>query len=428
MTADISVSGGGLRVNDLVATIGDISRPILIGADISETEGQPMDSGDRQRQSRTLFGELLRQRRQTAEEFSQEAERFAREHGLSATISPRHVQRFASGRRADGKPLGLPQPSTRRLLEGMLSVPIERLLEPVPDAVPVATDDDLGLQARIAAGRNLDMETVGLLRQKLDITRVIDRRLGASALLGELRAQIGQMERAMRDVLSQPIRSGLAEVLVDASALAGWQSLDQGLVSESWDHYNTARMAAREARSPALEAYACAGQAVVLLDIGEVRAAVELTDYARAIAKGRVPELLFAWLTAGYGEACAANGEREVCMRAFDDALRSVPASIDNSETPYLVFDSTHLARWRGSALARLGAREAVEVLSDVLSRLDPTFTRAETALRVDLVQVFTATGEKHEVAAHAERARLLATQIGSQRQRKRLTSLLVSG
>ncbi len=46
-----------------------------------------MDSKDERRQPQTLFGELLRQRRQSAEEFSQEAERFAREHGLNATIS-----------------------------------------------------------------------------------------------------------------------------------------------------------------------------------------------------------------------------------------------------------------------------------------------------------------------------------------------------
>lgn len=387
-----------------------------------------MSSSDERRQPQTLFGELLRQRRQTAEEFRDEAMRFARERGSSATISARHVQRLASGRRADGRPLGLPQPPLRRLLEDMLSVPIERLLEPVPETAPAVTDQDLGLQARLAAGRNLDLETVDLLRQKLDITRVIDRRLGASALLGELRAQIEQMEQAKRHVLNQSVRSSLAEVIVDASALAGWQSLDQGFVSESWDHYDTSQTAAREARSPALEAYACAGQAVVLLDIGEVAAAIELTEYARAIAKGKVPSLLLSWLTAGYGEACAANREHQKCMRAFDEALRIMPADIDNSETPYLVFDSTHLARWRGSALARLGAREAIDVLADVLNRLDPTFARAETALRVDLVHVFTATGGKDEATAHAKRARLLATQIGSQRQRKRLTSLLASG
>ncbi|SDM36096.1 hypothetical protein SAMN04488074_12096 [Lentzea albidocapillata subsp. violacea] len=387
-----------------------------------------MGSSPRNGQPRTLFGELLRQRRQTAQEFSEEAETFAREHGLDGTLSPRHVQRLASGVTSEGRPVRTVHQSTRRLLEEMLGVPIARLLEPVRKSEKnwqAPTDEDLGLRARIAAGRTLDAETVSLLRRKLDITRIIDRRLGASALLGELRGQISQIERVLCDVLNQPVRSDLAEVLVDASALAGWQSLDQGLVDDSWDHYNTARMAAREADSCALEAYACAGQAVVLLDIGETRLAVELTDYARTIAKGRVPKLLYSWLTAGYGEACAADGEKQSCMRAFDEALHSMPATVDTSDTPYLVFDSTHLARWRGNALARLGAREAIDVLTDVLRRLDPTFARAETALRVDLVQVLTINGEKEEAAAHAERARLLAQQIGSARQRKRLASLL---
>lgn len=387
-----------------------------------------MDSKDERRQPKTLFGELLSRRRQSAEEFSRDAARFAREHGLNVSISVRHVHRLASGRRDDGSPLGMPNAPLRRLLEDMMNVPVDRLLKPVEETISVPAEHDIELQARIAAGRNLDLDTVELLRKKLDITRLIDRRLGASALLGELRGQIEQMERAKRDVLNQGVRSSLSEVLVDASALAGWQSLDQGFVSDSWNHYDAARMAAREASSPALEAYACAGQAVVLLDIGEVSAAVQLTDYARTIAKGKVPALLFSWLTAGYGEACAANGDNQTCMRAFDDALTKMPANADNEEVPYLVFDPTHLARWRGSALARLGAREAIDVLSDVLSRLDPSFTRAETALRVDLVQVFTVTGAKDDATVHAKRARLLAAQIGSQRQHKRLTSLLASG
>ncbi|MGZ3140944.1 hypothetical protein ACVDFE_02850 [Lentzea chajnantorensis] len=387
-----------------------------------------MESKDERRQPRTLFGELLSRRRQTAEEFSRDAARFAHERGMKVSVSVRHVHRLVSGRRDDGSPLGMPNAPLRRLLEDMMNVPVDRLLKPVQETISVSAEHDIELQARIAAGRNLDVDTVDLLRRKLDITRVIDRRLGASALLGELRGQIEQMERAKRDVLNQCVRSSLSEVLVDASALAGWQSLDQGLVSESWDHYDSVRVAAREANSPALEAYACAGQAVVLLDIGEVDAAVQLTEYARSIAKGKVPGLLFSWLTAGYGEACAANGKSQDCMRAFDEALRKMPANIDSAEVPYLVFDSTHLARWRGSALARLGAREAIDVLSDVLKRLDPSFARAETALRVDLVQVFTVTGAKDEATAHVSRARLLATQIGSQRQHKRLTSLLAFG
>ncbi|WP_394612981.1 hypothetical protein JNUCC0626_23780 [Lentzea sp. JNUCC 0626] len=382
-----------------------------------------MSSPDRSGHPGTLFGELLRQRRLTAEEFSWEAERFARKHGIKATLGPRHVQRLASGVRADGRPLGPPRQVTQRLLEAMFNVPVARLLEPVQASVST-TPDDLELQARIAAGRNIDASTVKLFQHQLDVTRVIDRRLGAPTLVGQLRAQIDQMDGVLDDVLNQPSQAGLAAVLVDASALAGWQSLDQGLTSDAWAYYNRAIRAARYAQSPALEAYARAGKAVVLLDIGEIQAAVDLTDDVRANARGRVPDLLLSWLSAGYGEACAANGEEERSMRAFDDAARAMPAT-DSGDTPYLVFDSTHLSRWRGNALARLGALEAIDVLSDVLGRLDTSFTRAETTLQVDLAQVFTATGEKDAAAAHAKRARLLAAQVGSVRQSKRLAALV---
>ncbi|MFS8100281.1 hypothetical protein LFM09_24425 [Lentzea alba] len=382
-----------------------------------------MSSPDRSGRPGTLFGELLRERRLTAEAFSREVERFARERGLKATLGPRHVQRLASGVRADGRPLGPPRPITRRLLEEMFNLPIARLLEPTH--VPISpASDDLELQARIAAGRNIDERTVKLFQHQLDIARVIDRRLGAPALLGQLRAQIDQMDAVLDDVLNQPTQADLAAVLVDASALAGWQSLDQGLTSDAWACYNRAIRAARYAQSPALEAYARAGQAVVLLDIGETQAAVDLTDDVRATAKGRVPDLLFSWLTAGYGEACAANGEGLRSMRAFDDAARVMPNTA-NGDTPYLVFDSTHLSRWRGNALARLRAPEAIDVLSDVLVRLDSSFTRAETTLRIDLAQVFTATGEEDAAAAHMERARLLSAQVGSVRQRNRLAALV---
>ncbi|SEQ62882.1 hypothetical protein SAMN05216188_10484 [Lentzea xinjiangensis] len=382
-----------------------------------------MGSAERGGRPGTLFGELLRQRRLTAEQFSRQAELFARQRGMKVTLGARQVQRLASGVREDGRPLGPPRLVTQRLLEEMFSVPIDRLLAPVKAPTP-SVSEDLELQARITRGRNVDRETVRLLQQKLDITRVIDRRLGASVLLGELRAQIDQMDGMLDDVLDRSVQTSLAAVVVDASALAGWQSLDQGDVRDAWAFYNKAVRAGRHAQSPALEAYASAGKAVVLLDLGETQAAVDLTDHARRTARGRVPRLLVSWLTAAYGEACAANGEHTRSMRAFDDALGAIPAD-DSSEPPYLVFDGTHLSRWRGNALARLGAPEAIDVLSDVLERLDPSFARAETALRIDLAQVFTATGDKDAAAAHAERARLLATQVGSVRQRKRLASLV---
>lgn len=382
-----------------------------------------MESGHR----RTLLGELLHERGLTPEQFSEQANLFAHDHGIDATLSARHVTRLATGQRTDGRPLGPVRAGTKRLLEEMLGVPVDRLLKPTT-AAPVEAQawstEALELRARIRSGRAVDQATVSLLQQKLDLTRVIDRRLGASALLGELRAQISQMWHLLANVLDQQSRIALARVLVDASTLAGWQSLDQGFLRESWEHYDQARSAARVAESSALEAYACAGQAVVLLDIGESETAVELTRYACAVAEHRAPGLLTSWLLAGHGEALSAAGDRDGSRRAFDHAEWVMSAGSADAEAPFLVFDGTHLTRWCGSALARLGEPEAVDVLSSALDRLHPDFARAETALRVDLVQVLSGHGERRDVSTYAERARLLAAQVGSVRQRRRLEAL----
>jgi hypothetical protein len=172
-----------------------------------------------------------------------------------------------------------------------------------------------------------------------------------------------------------------------------------------------------------LLSYATAAQAVVLLDIGEARSAVDLAASALRTAD-ECPALLRSWLNAAYGDACAADGRRTESLRAFDRAACAMPAVVDLADTPYLVFGPIHLQRWRGSALARLNDRDAATTLTDVLEGLDSSFTRAETALRVDLVQVLRAAGARDEMAVHVQRATLLSLQIGSARQRNRLRSL----
>jgi 8-oxo-dGTP pyrophosphatase MutT (NUDIX family) len=82
------------------------------------------------RPPRTELERLIWQRRQTIEEFAAYAERFAREHDQSGTLSPRHLQRLAAGRRSDGRALGPIRPATARLLEAMLGQPATRLLAP----------------------------------------------------------------------------------------------------------------------------------------------------------------------------------------------------------------------------------------------------------------------------------------------------------
>jgi hypothetical protein len=374
---------------------------------------------------RTELERLIRERRQTLEEFGQKAERYAVTHGLRATLSPRHLQRLASGQRADGRPLGPVRPATRRLLEEMLGRPIAELLGPPREASQSdLTETATELRARLAASRALDEHLVCIFQEQIDLARVVDRRLGGALLLTELRERIIQMSQQLRHSLSNDSRRALAGVLVDACTLAGWIALDQGALIESWNYYAQARTAAREAESPALEAYACGGQSTILLDIEETEAAVELAGYATTVARATAPRLLRSWLAAAHGEACAANGEEAPGLAAFDEAEHLLATEWNPAEAPFLVFDRVHLARWRGSALARLGDREAVDVLTDSLRCLDATFTRAEAAIRVDLARAFQLRREFEAVTTHAERALTLALQIGSVRQRARLNRI----
>jgi tetratricopeptide (TPR) repeat protein len=381
-----------------------------------------------ERPPRTRLEQEIQQRGLTAEEFSAEAETFAREHGIGATLSARHAQRLMAGHGPHGQPLGPVRPSTRRLLEAMFGRPIAELLGPPAEAGNRPSDpkDEVAreLQARLDSSSRVDRATVDLFQQKVDLTRILDRRLGGLGLLGELQELTRQLDEVLHHTLRPDIRSALARVLVDCSSLAGWQSLDHGDIRQAWQHYEHAKTAALEARSTDLEAYANAEQAVILLDMGATQYAVELTEYARSLTNPATPPALRSWLAAAHGEACAARGNRDECLRAFDHAAQLMPATPDPTQTPYIVFDRVHLTRWRGSALARIGDTEAIAVLSEALNNLDPSFARAEAALRIDLACTFTASGEKDAAAEHAQRARQIALTIGSVRQRNRLGTL----
>jgi len=96
----------------------------------SEKELPGMTTTLQVKQPRTLLEELIRQRQQTFEEFAEDAEQFARHNGEPGTLSVRHLQRLAAGRRPDGRPLGRPRPATARLLERIFGTTIADLLGP----------------------------------------------------------------------------------------------------------------------------------------------------------------------------------------------------------------------------------------------------------------------------------------------------------
>jgi hypothetical protein len=375
------------------------------------------------RLSRTVLEQLIRERRETFEEFAGFATSFARECGEPGTLSSRHLKRLASGRGDGGKPLGRPQQATVRLLERIFGVSIGELLSPPRERRSFA-DDDGEFRALLRTSARIDGTVLNLLRDQLNATRRLDRQLGAILAHDEVVAKIRQVGKLIGHSVMPTTREALAALLSELRTLAGWQALDLGNVSQSWQHYEQGKLAANEPANPAFEAHTWAGQAFVLLDVGDSAAAVDLMATVRQGAERKTDRLLRSWLAAAHGETLAADGQCSASLRAFDHAAALLPDDVRQHDGPYLALDSVHLGRWRGHALARVGEPEATEVLTDALDRLDPTFVRAETALRVDLATAFAAMHEREQAHEHIGRAQALAADIGSARQHRRLERL----
>lgn len=191
------------------------------------------------------------------------------------------------------------------------------------------------------------------------------------------------------------------------AAITGWQALDTGTPGEAWEHFETAKSAAREADSPALLAHAMGEQAYALLDLGRPRDALALIRAAQALGGPPLPALLACWLTAASAELCAAGGDAGGCRRALDLADRALPTYCADPELPYLLLSPAHLLRWRGSTLARPGDPSAIEHLYSALQGMGSSNTlRAEAGLRCDLVAALNASGDDDQAATEAATAR----------------------
>lgn len=292
-----------------------------------------------------------------------------------------------------------------------------------PEEDPEATE----LRSRLAIARTVDSETVKVFRHQVEHARHIDRRFGALTQLDQLRTQIDQVQQLLT-YRTGPQRPALAGILTEASTLAGWQALDRAAPGQAWTHYERAKTAAREADSPAVLAHATAEQAFVLLDLDETTAALDQLTHARTLANGTATPLLQAWLAAAHGEIFAACGHADDARRTFDTANALLPADPVDPALPFLFLGDSHLDRWRGNALARLGAHEAIDQLTAALARLPADFVRARTGLLVDLAYAHAAAGNRDAALAHARQARRLAGQIKSDRQQRRLNRLVLPG
>jgi hypothetical protein len=166
-------------------------------------------------------------------------------------------------------------------------------------------------------------------------------------------------------------------------------------------------------------------QAYALLDLGRPTDALALVQAAQRLDGGPIPPLLACWLTAAEAELSAASGDADGCRRALELADRTLPPDYADPELPYLLLAPAHLARWRGSALSRLGDPDAIAHLYAALDGMGTSSTlRAEAGLRVDLVAALSASGAHDQAQMEAAAARELATRAGSVRLRRRLNHL----
>ncbi|MGH3785974.1 MAG: hypothetical protein ACRDRG_05345 [Pseudonocardiaceae bacterium] len=329
----------------------------------------------------------------------------------------------ATGQRPPCRPASTSHRATARTA---LGEPIATLLAPPTTITDDGENSASELRQLLDAARRVDRSTITLLHQQLDVIRRLDRQLGAIIVRDELNAKIRQVQQLSACSLAPGTREPLAGLLAEIQTLAGWQALDLGDVPSSWQHYEHSQAAAAQSNSIPHESHAAAEQAFVLIDAGATCDAVDLLDNARRRADTSAPRVLRAWLTAAHGEALAAHGDQTVSLHAFDRAAELLPRDTAD-ERPYVALDAVHLARWRGHALAHFGDPDAITVLTDALARLDHSFVRAETALRVDLATALVASGDQVEARQHADRACALATQLGSTRQRRRLQTLAAS-
>lgn len=372
------------------------------------------------RETRTLLAQKIHERRQTYEEFADYAEHFAREHDEPGTLSARHLRRLAAGKDPSGDRIASIRPATARLLERIFDLSIDQLLAP-PTCKPADSEPDDELCALLDMARRVDRETLDVLREQLNGIRRLDRWLGTIVAYDEARTKIEQVQRLLGYCITPGIREPLAALAAELFTLAGWQALDLGNTHQAWRHYENAKVAALESGSASHAAYARAEQAFVLLDVGHNTTAVQIFAAASDQVDRVGSPTLRAWMRASHGESLAANGEGDPCQREFETAAQILSRSPTDNEEPYIALDESHLARWRGHALAQSGDSEALTVLTEALDQHDSTFARAETALRVDLMTAL-ATHEEPEAAREQARyARRLATQIGSVRHQRRI-------
>lgn len=315
----------------------------------------------------------------------------------------------------------VPEPQYRELLAELFGRSAGELgVDPDPRPAGPA-DGAERLRAALAGAVAVDHTVVALWREQLTVARRLDDELGAAGAGGVVRAQVAQLGHTLAHTVDPVARRAVGSVLAAAAALAGAQHLDAGEPDLAWEAYGAAHSAATVARRPVAEVAALAGQAAVLVDVGEPGPALVLLGDEPPEG----PPAAAARWAAAIGLARAAGGQTPATKAAFGRAGQAVRAVAAAPVVPDLFWPTTpdaellDLHRREGHALALLGDPGASEPLAGALAA-QPASTRHRAELHADLAVALSAR-DPGTAAEHARQARALATRIGSRRIPARL-------
>jgi transcriptional regulator with XRE-family HTH domain len=282
----------------------------------------------------------------------------------------------------------LPEPAYRDLLSELYGRTTAELGLTTDDPHDPAAHGPARLRTALAEAAAVGRAGAALWRDQLAAATRLDAELGAAGAAAVVDAQIERLGETVRHVLEPAARGELTAVLAAAAALGAAQSLDQGHHHRAWLRYDQARSAAREVGLPIAAAEALAGQAEVLVDIGEAAAAVALLRPAEPggppVAPAGAPDDTIATirLSAAAALATAAAGDRDGAHAAMAEARRRWRAGPIDIVRPFdgPTVGLADLDRWHGHALVDLGDGAAVEALDRALAAHRPTAReRAQT-------------------------------------------------
>jgi transcriptional regulator with XRE-family HTH domain len=303
----------------------------------------------------------------------------------------------------------LPEPQYRGLLAELYGRTPAELGIAGPPADPEGAGATARFRAALGAAAALDGAALDLWREQLDVASRLDDELGTTGAGEIVRALVERLDDVARHTITSSRRAAVSAVLAPAATLAGAQELDRGRPDLAWQRYLLARRAAAEAGQPGATADACAGQAAVLVDVGEPTAAATLLRSAAA----ELPRPAAARLAGARAATAAELGDAAGARRAI--------AVADTAAPPALV-ELADLDRWHGHALAVLGDPAAAGPLRRALAA-PPRSVRHRAAVHADLALTL-ASEHPDDAATHARAARDLAERIGSARTEARLDTL----